>query len=282
MVNTGQVDGGKLPMAVGRSGGKTKEPVLVGESFVTAAAAGRSTIDDLSCPPDRLRAPRAVLLFTGHLKGTCTSQRVWSANKRAWLTRRSPKIDVIVNQTRWCRETFGSGCHAFLHTWSTLDKAPVLLDVRAAWLNLSQRTLSRPMAGSRNGARTPSLLLRGMLTLTLTLTLSLTLTLTLTLTLALALALALTLTLTRRAHTALLGGVRRGDPRGGWRAPPHRSHRAAGAASAVRAGAAVGDDERDGRPEHAHAARRHRRRPRARGAARAVLRRARAHAGGRR
>ena len=120
-------------MALGRSG----------ESFVAAAAASRSTIAEVSCPPDPLRAPRAVLLFTGHLRGTCTSQRVWSPDQRAWLTRRSSKIDVIVNQTRWCREAFGSGCHAFLHTWSTLDKAPVLLGKPA----LARLNLSRPMEG---------------------------------------------------------------------------------------------------------------------------------------
>jgi hypothetical protein len=71
-----------------------------------------------------------------------------------------PKLDAIVNQIRWCaanpnpspspspnpnpnqnpnrnpnpkaptlarcREAFGSGCHALLHTWSTLDKALTL------------------------------------------------------------------------------------------------------------------------------------------------------------
>ena len=130
-------------MAAGRSGGKAKEPVLVGESFVAAAAASRSILADVSCPADPLRAPRAVLLFTGHLRGTCDSQRVWSTDQRAWSTRRSPKIDVIVNQTRWCRETFGSGCHAFLHTWSTLDKAPILLNESA----LARLNLSRPYGG---------------------------------------------------------------------------------------------------------------------------------------
>ena len=143
MGSTGHVDGAKPPMAVGRSGGKAKEPVSVGESFVAAAADSRSMLADVSCPADPLRAPRAVLLFTGHLRGTCTSQRVWSPDQRAWLTRRSSKIDVIVNQTRWCREAFGSGCHAFLHTWSTLDKAPVLLGKPA----LARLNLSRPMEG---------------------------------------------------------------------------------------------------------------------------------------
>jgi hypothetical protein len=56
-----------------RGGGKAKEPpVLVEEPFVAAAAAGRSSLaDGLSCPADPLRAPRVVLLFTGHLRGTC-------------------------------------------------------------------------------------------------------------------------------------------------------------------------------------------------------------------
>jgi hypothetical protein len=63
----------------------------------------------------------------------------------------------------------------------------------------------------------------------------------------------------RRAHAALLGGVRRSDPRGGGRAPPHGRHRDAGAPSALRAGATVGQAGRASRPEHAHAARWHRR-----------------------
>ena len=199
MGNPDQVDGVRPPMAVGRSGGEAKEPLLVGESFVAAAAANRSMImfDDVSCPPDPRRAPRAVLLFTGHLRGTCDSQRVWSTDQRAWSTRRSPKIDVIVNQTRWCRETFGSGCHAFLHTWSTLDKAPTLLNESA----LARLNLSRPYRG---GAPPRSSAASNPITLTATLP--------------------PTLTLTRRAHAALLGGVRRGDPRGGGRTPPHRSH----------------------------------------------------------
>ena len=112
-----RVDGVKAPIAAGRSGGKAKEPALAGESFVAAATANRTMLADTSCPPDPLRAPRAVLLFTGHLKGTCDSRPVWSADQRVWLKRRSPKIDAIVNQTRWCREAFGGGCHAFLHTW---------------------------------------------------------------------------------------------------------------------------------------------------------------------
>ena len=120
-------------MAAGRSGGKAKDPVLVGESFVAAAAASRSMLADVSCPPDPLRAPRAVLLFTGHLKGTCHNPGAPAKSTR------SPKIDAIVNQVRWCREVFGGGCHAFLHTWSTLDKAPIPLDgVALARLNLSR------------------------------------------------------------------------------------------------------------------------------------------------
>ena len=110
----------RSPMALGWSGGKSKEqPVLVGEPFVAAAAAGRSSmVDDLSCPPDPLRAPRVVLLFTGHLRGTCTP-----------LPSTPRPIDAIVNQTRWCREAFGSGCHAFLHTWSTLEPEPIPWDM---------------------------------------------------------------------------------------------------------------------------------------------------------
>ena len=131
------------PMAVGRSGGKAKEPVLVDESFVAAAAASRSILADWGapgssgrCPTDPLRAPRAVLLFTGHLKGTCPINPGAPARSA-----RSPKIDAIVNQIRWCREAFGAGCHAFLHTWSTLDKAPIPLDgVALARLNLSRPT----------------------------------------------------------------------------------------------------------------------------------------------
>ena len=84
-------------MAAGRSGGKAKEPVIVGESFVAAAAASRSMLADVSCPPDPLRAPRAVLLFTGHLKGTCAIHPGAPATST-----RSPKIDAIVNQIRWC------------------------------------------------------------------------------------------------------------------------------------------------------------------------------------
>ena len=78
-----------------RGGGKAKEPpVLVEEPFVAAAAAGRSSLaDGLRCPPDPLRAPRVVLLFTGHLRGTC--DRLYN-NKY-------PSIEAIVNQTRWCR-----------------------------------------------------------------------------------------------------------------------------------------------------------------------------------
>ena len=138
MGNPDQVDGVRPLMAVGRSGGEAKEPLLVGESFVAAAAANRSMImfDDVSCPPDPLRAPRAVLLFTGHLKGTCPINPGAPARSA-----RSPKIDAIVNQIRWCREAFGGGCHAFLHTWSTLDKAPIPLDgVALARLNLSRPT----------------------------------------------------------------------------------------------------------------------------------------------
>ena len=124
-------------MAAGRSGGKAKEPVLVGESFVAAAAASRSILADVSCPADPLRAPRAVLLFTGHLKGTCPINPGAPPARSA----RFPKTDAIVNQIRWCREAFGGGCHAFLHTWSTLDKAPIPLDgVALARLNLSRPT----------------------------------------------------------------------------------------------------------------------------------------------
>ena len=111
------------------------------ESFVAAAAASRSILADWGapgssgrCPTDPLRAPRAVLLFTGHLKGTCPINPGAPARSA-----RSPKIDAIVNQIRWCREAFGAGCHAFLHTWSTLDKAPIPLDgVALARLNLSR------------------------------------------------------------------------------------------------------------------------------------------------
>ena len=78
-----------------RGGGKAKEPpVLVEEPFVAAAAAGRSSLaDGLRCPPDPLRAPRVVLLFTGHLRGTCDSL----------YNNKYPNIEAIVNQTRWCR-----------------------------------------------------------------------------------------------------------------------------------------------------------------------------------
>ena len=132
----------RSPIAPRWSGGKSKEqPVLVGEPFVAAAAAGRSSmVDALSCPPDPLRAPRVVLLFTGHLRGTCTPQPLSSNDQRAWrLTSTFPLIDAIVNQTRWCREAFGSGCHAFLHTWSTLETEPIPWDRPSlAWLkNLS-------------------------------------------------------------------------------------------------------------------------------------------------
>ena len=130
-------------MALGRSG----------ESFVAAAAASRSTIAEVSCPPDPLRAPRAVLLFTGHLKGTCSIHPGAPATST-----RSPKIDAIVEQIRWCREAFGGGCHAFLHTWSTLDKAPIRLDgVALSRLNLSQRHVRGGFLnqGSRSFEHTP-------------------------------------------------------------------------------------------------------------------------------
>ena len=130
-------------MALGRSG----------ESFVAAAAASRSMIAEVSCPPDPLRAPRAVLLFTGHLKGTCAIHPGAPAKST-----RSPKIDAIVNQIRWCREAFGGGCHAFLHTWSTLDKAPIRLDgVALSRLNLSQGLVPGGFLkhGSRSLEHTP-------------------------------------------------------------------------------------------------------------------------------
>ena len=74
-------------MALGWSGGKSKEqPVLVDEPFVAAAAAGRSSLaDGLRCPADPLRSPLVVLLFTGHLRGTC--DRLGSTY---------PNIDAIV------------------------------------------------------------------------------------------------------------------------------------------------------------------------------------------
>ena len=130
-------------MAVGRSG----------ESFVAAAAASRSMIAEVSCPPNPLRAPHAVLLFTGHLKGTCSIHPGAPATST-----RSPKIDAIVEQIRWCREAFGGGCHAFLHTWSTLDKAPIRLDgVALSRLNLSQRHVRGGFLnqGSRSFEHTP-------------------------------------------------------------------------------------------------------------------------------
>ena len=118
--------------------------VLVDESFVAAAAASRSILADWGasgssgrCPTDPLRAPRAVLLFTGHLKGTCPITPGAPPARSA----RFPKTDAIVNQIRWCRKAFGGGCHAFLHTWSTLDKAPIPLDGVA----LARLNLSRPM-----------------------------------------------------------------------------------------------------------------------------------------
>ena len=124
-----------------------------GDSFVAAAAASRSMIAEVSCPPDPLREPRAVLLFTGHLKGTCAIHPGAPAKST-----RSPKIDAIVNQIRWCREAFGGGCHAFLHTWSTLDKAPIRLDgVALSRLNLSQRLVPGGFLkhGSRSLEHTP-------------------------------------------------------------------------------------------------------------------------------
>ena len=85
----------RSPMALRWSDGKSKQqPVLVDEPFVAAAAAGRSSLaDGLRCPPDPLRAPRVVLLFTGHLRGTCDR-----LHNNAY-----PNIEAIVNQTRWCR-----------------------------------------------------------------------------------------------------------------------------------------------------------------------------------
>ena len=114
-----------------------------GGSFVAAAMTSSSLAAASSCPADPLRTPRAVLLFTGHLRGTCDASRLPTG---ALLTSRD-KIEAIVNQTRWCREAFGSGCRAFLHTWSTLDKA-LIPPATLARLNLSH--------GSRGGSRKPS------------------------------------------------------------------------------------------------------------------------------
>ena len=72
---------------------------------------------------------------------------------------RSRKIDAIVNQTRWCREAFGGGCHAFLHTWSTMYKALIPLDRLAlVRLNLSHKFVTKGgflNHGSRNEESAP-------------------------------------------------------------------------------------------------------------------------------
>ena len=60
--------------------------------------------------------PRAALLFTGHLRSTCTAAR---------------GMEVLAAQVDACRAAFGANsCDVFLATWSMLEKAPAYSPVR--------------------------------------------------------------------------------------------------------------------------------------------------------
>ena len=80
-------------------------------SLVDTALAGGHRAEQ-----QHVRGPRAALVFTGFLRGTCHGSK-----SRHNI---STGIAALREQLVWCRIAFFNRCDVFLHSWSTTHKAP--------------------------------------------------------------------------------------------------------------------------------------------------------------